>query len=1008
MIRRCGSVLLMLGLLSPGVGLAVGLGDLTLESYLNEPLRAEVDLLETADVDAGEVKVRLASREDFERAGVERSYFLTKLNFEIETSESGVNTLLITSSDQVKEPYLDFIVEVRWPTGRLLREYAVLLDPPVYAGAADAGVTAKAVAPTARNQARQAEQQRRTERAEAESEQAIRAQREYGANAVEPPTAGAEYMVQRNDTMWRIASRSRPPGSSVQQAMLDIQRLNPEAFIGGNINRLKAGYVLRLPTQSDLSGLGFEEAVAQVAEQEQNWQDGVYTRIDASEGRDGSGVAGADGEEGHLQISGVGEDAAPAMSGDVSARMEDLDRVQRENADLSVRLGSVEQQMDMQQRLIDLKDDQIAALQEALTEAGGSLDTQAISEQEGAVEALVESMPEAETVTAAEQTEPEAANDAANDAANNAEPAPTPAPAPRPAPAPGIFDMLMDYLLYVVAGLVIIVLAVLYLLRGKLNMPLRRGDQPLPARGTSDDEDEFADVELVNSDELVVDEFDEDAEEDSEVTEPMSNFSSAPDEDAYAAQFETGDALAEADIYIAYGRFPQAVDLLKTAIGVEPLNTGYRMKLMEACVEMVESAEFQQQYADLQVIGDETVLQRARSLLDAVDGGEVWLNDLPEASISATDVAAATASADSDSDAPSLGEFGSVDLGIDDETDEGLDLSLDDDTSAGLDLDDESLDQLTAHSGGLDLELELESDSALDSALDSSLDASVDGATDTGGTLEMESLDTDSLDTDNLELDSLEMDSGLDVDFGGDSLELESDELETDTLETTDLALETNDLELENLDGASTGGLELDSSGLDDGGELDGFDMDSFESTADPAEESLDDISLPELELDDLNLGDEEPAAVSESDSDDMLNDFGELEIEGAEPAAEPDSELGDLTDAMSLDTDLAADDLEIELGVAAGPDDDELNLDSASGLDSLELHGLSDEGDDEEGEGLVFAADGDEIATKMDLARAYIDMGDHDGARSILEEVQEDGSDAQKQEAQTLLDGID
>ena len=118
MVRKCGTVLLVFGLLCPGIAAALGLGELTLESYLNEPLRAKIDLLEVGNLDEGQVRIRLASRDDFERAGVERAYFLTSLKFEVVIDGSGGGKLIISSRESVREPYLDFLIEVRWPQGR--------------------------------------------------------------------------------------------------------------------------------------------------------------------------------------------------------------------------------------------------------------------------------------------------------------------------------------------------------------------------------------------------------------------------------------------------------------------------------------------------------------------------------------------------------------------------------------------------------------------------------------------------------------------------------------------------------------------------------------------------------------------------------------------------------------------------------------------------------------------------------------------------------------------------
>ena len=120
MKRTCALLLVVCGLLSPGMAAALGLGEISLKSYLNEPLSAEVQLLEIGDLDPSQIRVRLATREDFSRAGVERAYFLTSLKFEVVGEGADSARLVITSPDPVREPYLDFIVEARWPTGRLL------------------------------------------------------------------------------------------------------------------------------------------------------------------------------------------------------------------------------------------------------------------------------------------------------------------------------------------------------------------------------------------------------------------------------------------------------------------------------------------------------------------------------------------------------------------------------------------------------------------------------------------------------------------------------------------------------------------------------------------------------------------------------------------------------------------------------------------------------------------------------------------------------------------------
>lgn len=949
MVRRFATLLVILGWLYPGVVSALGLGELTLHSYLNEPLVAEIDLLEVELLTADQIRIRLASRTDFENAGIERQYFLTSLKFEIKFDEDGKGHLRVTSSEKVREPFLDFLVEARWPQGRILREYTVLLDPPPFAGP-ESGVIATVSVPSAKP----AEQQSTS--SDPDPAATASKAREYGANASAFPAAGAEYLVQRNDTLWNIASTAKPQGASVHQTMLDIQRLNQQAFIGNNINQLKAGYVLQLPTSSEITSSDLEQAVAEIAEQEVRWQEqsdaSDAIRLDGSEAQDRSAGADTGEEQGRLQIAGVdGESASSGSEGDLSARLESLDRARRDNTDLQSQISSMGEQVDTLTRLVELKDNQISALQNALadgTAEAGSGDT--LDSQEGTVddEGVIENLDEVIE-------------------------APAPVQAVQPVEAsPGIVELAMDYLLYIVGALVILILGVAWLLRSKfkigampkINIPKIRDKQD-QAGSTTDVNDEFADVVLVADDGLIVDEFMEESGTAS-VTENLASFS-APDEEAYAAQFETGDALAEADIYIAYGRFPQAVDLLKAAISMEPLNTEYRIKLMEACVEMVERGEYQQQYADLRVIDDENALQRARALLDAVDGGEAWIDDLPAASLTSEEVAATKAAmAAAPAFVPEPETAPEIESEAAPEEEALLEELLDSDDSDDSDDSGLELMALDHEDYGNSAELELELD---DEALsDFSADA----------------------DTDELELElELELDDLADSGEAAEdlSLDLEESSEQAEPEDTLDLADEFSMAEpepLEQVETAIESAPELGAA--EEVSDSHDFNMEDFQ-TEDLALEAETDAETPEVP-DDLEL-----ELPTESDSEDTSEEGLELDLgldleTSSEDDADSSMEFGDL---------VLEDDTEDEISLEAVVEEIE---DSAS----LDL----DASDDEEEEGLVFATDGDEIATKLDLARAYLDMGDHDGARSILEEVQQDGNEGQQQEAQNLLDSID
>ena len=214
-----------------GLAPALGLGEITLHSALNQPLDAEIELLELGDLSDVDFKVRLAPAEVFSRSGVDRIYFLNDLRF-TPLLQGGSGVIRVLSSKPVREPYLNFIVEVTRPNGHLFREYTLLLDPPgssaYQAVASTVSVAAPVVAP-AQMQPRPATP--RASRPKPSAEQ------------------GERYRVVAGDSLWKIAARLREQGSlaSQQALMADIHALNPQAFSNGDIDRLRAGADLLLP-----------------------------------------------------------------------------------------------------------------------------------------------------------------------------------------------------------------------------------------------------------------------------------------------------------------------------------------------------------------------------------------------------------------------------------------------------------------------------------------------------------------------------------------------------------------------------------------------------------------------------------------------------------------------------------------------------------------------------------------------------------------------------------------
>jgi pilus assembly protein FimV len=627
MARRIATGLVTLGLFYSSAVSSLGLGELTLESFLNEPFKANVDLLNTGGLADHQIRIRLATADDFERLGVDRAYFLTDIDFEIEIDEAGNGRILMSSEGPVLEPYLDFIIEARWPSGRLLREYTVLVDPPVFDEASSIIVSARNQA----DQASAATESKKKSRASNGDQLAVNKsrladgampERDFGSDASAAPIAGDKYMIQRDETLWSIAKRAMPAGSSVHQTMLDIQRLNPKAFLGGNINRIKAGYIIYLPTAGDLSSDNFAEALAAVRDQNQDWRDGVNSTSNSSRSslRISTESESRDSSADEASIAS----ATGAGAGDNSAARE---------GNSSERVGALAQQIDTLERIVSLKDDQIAALQNALAEANAAaaqvgtadssvdgMDEPATLEVEPAVDDMLpssgESMSEVDSSLEEKVTETPARAELA---------APVPATASIPASdtdsQTGFFS---GWLIYVIGLLLAVVAAGAFIWQRRRDAS-QEEDAPVSDDVYADIELEDESLELDTQPELKP-ESDVDVED--EVAEVNDNRPVVASRDRgygqrkndqYAADMDAGDALAEADIYIAYGRYPQAVDLLKTAISGEPDNANYKLKLLQVSADVGNQGEAMTQLAALNALGDAGSIARAEDYLREIE-----------------------------------------------------------------------------------------------------------------------------------------------------------------------------------------------------------------------------------------------------------------------------------------------------------------------------------------------------------------------------------------------------
>jgi len=899
--------------LSSGMAHALGLGELSVKSTLNQPLVAEIELSQAEGLSAAQVVPSLATTADFAQAGVARQAFLNDLTFTPVLNANGKSVLRITSSKPVREPFVKFLVQVLWPNGRLLREYSLLLDPPKFSPEAAAAAAAAPQLPTTAPQPAQAPA---TPQVAPPAPTAV---------PQATPAAGAkpaQYTTTNNDTLWEIAEKVRN-GGTVQQTMLAIQALNPDAFIGGNINRLKKGQVLRLPDPQQTTTVPQPQAVAQVAEQNQAWRQGRRLpsgtrQVDATR-RDRAGAAPsrvAPSDSLSLVAAGSSSSAKGAagdkdLSNKLAVAEENLDTARRDNAELKSRMNDLQSQLDKMQRLIQLKSDQLAKMQAAgatvpPVPADPALPAALVAAPGAAAKPPGEIAPEdalpagAAQVSAppAEQplaVEPVAAQDADSDQA---------------------FKQLLGnpIVLGLIGGAVVLLLLLLMLfLARRRNAKAEAEKHRRMARALAEESEFVSDMDMdvpqASFDGLVV------AAPNVKMA-PMGSASVDP------ARERPADPLVQAEIHIAYGRMNQAVELLEESLKEDPARDDIRLKLMEIYAEQGNSKAF--------AIHERKLVAGGKHHAEV----EQLKSRYPAMITAAVVAAAATATA----------------------------------AAVAAEMDAKYVEELLLDEPETP-EPEPEPEPA------------VVAETPVPPTPEpvAQADEPDEFDHDfDLSLDDLEEASPAQVTNPTDHYDLELDAPVLPAINDDDELSFESVLKQQSEAKAASAPDDLADFDLAD------FDLDSAED--EPALSAEDDFLLS-LDEPPLNLGESAPAQPA--DDLDLPDDFDlsladEIETDQATQAfaseiEDVNAELERLSQKLEqppMATPFEAPSFTAE--DAAALDDDEPEFDFLSGTD--------------------------EAATKLDLARAYIEMGDSDGARDILDEVVTEGDDGQKTEARDML----
>ena len=901
-VKHFTNTLAVVSLLMPISATALGIGELQLHSALNQSLNAEIRLLLAPGENPDDIKVKLAPPEKFDQAGVPWHFFLSKIHFQAIQQANGSLVIKVTSREPLTEPFLNFLLEVSWPQGSQFREFTALIDPP-----ADYGAPVTASVYSKNHSVETYPDYDRPVRKPTRTVKKRIARTEQRSNITpQTPSSGEYGPVEANTTLWRIADElGSERNVSTKQMLTALFQANPHAFNNGNINSLKQGAVLKIPETDAIRQAdgAHSEPRPSIAQKEKS-----TAARPASSGNPALELVAPSSESKAAEITknegpikpgqDIAQTAGPSGTGTTTGG---------KDTELQSRIEKLEQQLNMMQELLALKDQQLATLQghtkpaEPIAADKTKVETPATatttdSATATATPSITETPPPAPTQVPAPTPQPETAT------------TPPPAPAkptpPKPAPvAPveaegDIFSS--PYYNLVVGGLSVGLISLLgWLLWRKRKIESKTNTESMFASASQ--------IKLPDSDSslaLPVMEMNSTGSYDVGTVGESSFISdfTPSDFEAFDTDQSEIDPLSEADVYLAYGRYQQAEDLIHQAIKEHPDKDEYKLKLLEifyANENKARFADFAQELAKSGKSKDSAFWNKVT---------EMGKDIIPESLL-----------------------FG----------------------GSGI------LSELS--NAGFETEPGQEPGPELDAGLD------------------FDSLNSDFIDLNDPAIPNVD---NIDID---DFNPTDSEEWKADNPDEADNSSLDFDLSLfsENRAPAKTEAsatLPPDLESID-------FDFSPMEAApAVKAEQPPSDIS-DTLESFDFNFDLEPQENRQNSGASTALPEETLDKIENFEFPAFEDSLLLDKSEPDALAT-------SIEHPEKSDDFDFNFNFDSPNSLiheDELDL-GVSD------------LTDMDEFETKIDLAKAYIDMGDTEAAKNIIEEVLKKGSPEQQQTAQILL----
>ncbi|MBN9408549.1 MAG: fimbrial protein FimV [Burkholderiales bacterium] len=563
---------------------ALALGRLAVQSVLGEPLRAEIDIPQINAEEAASLRVGVAPASAFAAAGFEFNPVVSTVQVSLQRRADGRHYLRLTGDRAINDPFVDLVIEANWISGRIVRDYTMLLDPPSLRQPAPQVLPPQATpaplpqtrapAPVATPPA--AAQPPATPRAAPPTP----APRPPAAPVAAAQPSSQQLTVRAGDTAGRIAAANKPANVSLDQMLVAMMQANPDAFVGGNVNRLRAGAVLDLPSAEQAAAVTADQARQTIVAQSRDFSEFRRRLAEnapaaqvAAPDRQASGQVQANVDDrrpgatapDRLTLSRGAATGAPAAPG-----TEDRIAQTRQAQDTSTRVAELSRNLD-----------ELAKLQSAASAPAAT--TAAPAPASAASVPAAATLPAPAGVTA---PTPDAAASAPQVAASEAvaaAPAPAPAPAPRPAPPPppppepSFLESLLENPLIPGAAAALILLLLGY--GGYRYRQGRRAAQVdssfLESRLQPDSFFGASGGQRVDTNEA--------APSASSMVYSPSQLDAAGDV----------DPVAEADVYLAYGRDLQAEEILKEALRASPQRVAIHVKLMEIYAKRRDAKAFE-------------------------------------------------------------------------------------------------------------------------------------------------------------------------------------------------------------------------------------------------------------------------------------------------------------------------------------------------------------------------------------------------------------------------------